>query len=484
MARRESESAAVKPGDPFIPRIPQIRVSTDLIFKVPEVFYVTDTDGKPVLDANDQKIPIDMGKNWVRYEYEAHVNQPEIVRVTVLDPHHTIFDEHLGNYFTQAIPHPLFMMTQGRWSPVPGGRKLELTKKVHAIMSIKSIGPGEQTGADQSYLTFTGISIPHYMLAAGDAGGYVYEGRISDIISQVCKKYSRGLFDCIVRSQTKDDQHNKWWQNRMYPLAFIKSLLRWSTSLTRMKTRWIFCADTDLNLKAKQKLEFFEQRDDSSKHRSTYWWGADPSKLGHGDILNYEMMGDSGRDLWRGKIVTSGISTLSGAYHDRIVHWPVKDVVYVDEARTGNKYVQLVKQPKEAYTQPSTDEPLKEAIGWTRAHSLPELAAGEMGLKYEDYIDGYARGEYYRDTVHLQRVAFTILGHHIWSESIGLGYDTINIMWRTPKHNPHHMHGVWIVDGFKHVLSTKGWETTLYCHRLYFNAQGKRVGHTQVFPGA
>lgn len=445
-------------------QIPQVKVSSDLVFRVPELFY-TESEG-------GQKVPIDMGKNWVRYEYEAHVNQPEIVKVTVQDPHHTIFDEHLEKYFSQAIHNPpLMMLTQPRWMPTAAGRPLELTKKEHAIMSIQSDGPGHE-GADQSFLTFTGISIPHYVLAAGDAGGYAYEGRVSDVIRQVCDRYSRGLFGYNVRTETRDDKHNKWWQNRMHPLAFIKSLLRWSASLTKLKTRWIFCADTDQKARL---FEVFEQRDDPSVHRATYWWGADSSRPGHGDITHYEMLGDNGRDLWRGKIVTGGISTLSGAYHDRIVHWADKDVVYVDEAQTRNKYVQLAK-PKEALNQPSTDRPLIETIGWTRFPALPEPSAGEIGMRYEDFVDGYARGAYYRDTPHLQRVAFTMMGHHIWSESIGLGYDTINVMWRTQRHQPHHLHGIWIVDGFKHILSQNGWRTILFCHRMHANARGMKVG--------
>ena len=439
--------------------ISQIKISTDLIFKVPDLFGQED-----------------MGKNWVTYEYEAHVNQPEIVRVTVLDPHHTIFDEHMEKYFRQAIPiPPITMMTQGRWVPAHTGRALELTKKEHVITSIENTGPGRK-GADQTHITFNGMSLPHYLLAAGDAGGYVYEGRLSDVIPQVCAKYSRGLFSTSFRSQTKDDQHNKWWQNRMYPLAFIKSMLRWSTPLTKHKSRWIFYADTDAG---SQLLEFFEQRDDPSKHRATYWWGADPSRVGHGDILDYEMLGDNSRDTWRGKIVTSGISTLSGAYHDRIVHWPKKDKVYIDEAQTGGKYTQS-SLAKEAYTQPSTNNPLSQAIGWTRAHSLPELAAGEMGMKYDAYIDGYARSEYYRDAPYLQRASFKVLGHHIWSESIGLGYDTIDIVWRTQKDQLHFMHGTWIVDGFRHIISRRGWVTILHCHRLYANASGQKVGKTRT----
>jgi len=448
MARRLIESAT-----------PQVKVSTDLVFRVKDLF-------------GDGDLNPDMGKNWVHYEYEAHMNQPEIVQITVLDPHHTIFDEHMEKYFKKAIPFPpIMMMTQGRWVPANAGNKLELTKKEHAITSMKSIGPIDE-GADQNYRTFTGMSLPHYLLEAGDAGGYVYKGKISDVLHQVCSKYSRGLIKCLVKTNTKDDKHNKWWQNRMDPMSFIKSLLRWSTSLTKGKTRWMFCADTDENMRT---IEFFEQIAADSLHRATYWWGGDPSRPGHGDIVSYRMVGDNTCDARRGKIVTSGISTLSGAYHDRIVHWKNKDVVYVDEKQTGNKFRQKPTE-KGSYTQPSTDEPLKEAIGWTRAHSLPEPAAGEIGMKYEDYIDGYARGEYYRDSVHLERVEFKVLGHHIWSESIGLGSDTIDIMWRTPRMQPHYLHGVWIVDGFKHVIAKEGWHTYLYCHRMYANAVGKKVG--------
>ena len=447
MARRATETT-----------IPQIKVSTDLVFKCQELFG-----------------DVDMGKNWVRYEYEAHINRPEIVRVAVLDPHHTIFDVHMEKYFKQAISlPPISMITQARWVPAHAGRALELTKKEHVITSIKDV-PGEK-GSDQTLLTFTGMSLPHYLLAAGDAGGYAYEGRVCDVIPQVCDRYSRDLFSTRFLSQTKDDKHNKWWQNRMDPWSFVKSLLRWSTPLTKYKSRWIFWAETD---KEEYKaFEFFEQRADPSRHRATYWWGADPSRPGHGDIKGFEVVADNSCDTWRGKIVTSGISTLSGAYHDRVVHWPKKDVVFIDENRTRGKYTQTALTLKEGYTQPDTDKPLEQAIGWTRAHSLPELSAGEMGLKYEDYIDGYARSEYYRGSPCLMRANFRVTGHYIWSESIGLGYDTIDIIWRTQRDQLHFLHGTWIVNGFKHIVTSAGWDTILYCQRTYANATGQKVGKT------
>ena len=314
MARRKVED-----------RIPQVKVSTDLIFKSPELFG-----------------DINMGKDWVHYEYEAHFNKPEIVRITVLDPHQTIYDEYMGNYFSKGIQMPpVMLITQGRWVPADHGlRKLELTEKHHALMSVKSSGPGPK-GADQCYITFTGIDLPHYMLAAGDAGGYVYNGRVSDVLEQVCDKYSRGLFSSSVRNKTRDDKHNKWWQNRMDPISFIRSLLRWSSPLNKLKTRWVFWSETDYS--EKSSIEFFEQHDDPSVHRASYWWG-DMTVPGHGDIISYEMMADNSRDTWRGKLVTSGISTLSGAYHDRVVHRPNMDVVYVDEAATTKKYVNVAKK--------------------------------------------------------------------------------------------------------------------------------------------
>jgi len=455
-------------------KTPQISATTQLVFKVPNLFSVKG-------DNDSQETAVGVGQNWISYEYEAHVNTPETVKVRVLDPHHTIFDEHMAKYFSRSIEYqhaPLMMQTRASW--VPGDKNssapLETKVKTHAVTAIEPVGGKD--GADQSEIVFYGMSLPHYLLAAGDAGGYVYTGSVSDVVKQVCDKYNRGLFRTIFKDDTRDDKHNKWWQNRMHPLAFIKSLLRWTTPLNKTQTRWIWYANT--NLEEDSQLIFGNQVDVvKPTHRATYWWGDTLSRKGHGDIIRFAVLGDNTWDTWRGKLVTSGTSVLSGAYHDRIVHEKSRDYVFVDNEHTRTKIVQE-STPKQAYRLPSTEEPLKDPIGWTRAISVPEFSAGEIGLRYQDYIDGYAMGQYYRDYPKLEQIALTVTGHHIWSESEGLGSDSIDIVFMTQKRQPHFLQGNWIVEGFKQVVTRKGWETILYCYRTHQNAKGHKVGRKKT----
>jgi hypothetical protein len=74
------------------------------------------------------------------------------------------------------------------------------------------------------------------------------------------------------------------------------------------------------------------------------------------------------------------------------------------------------------------------------------------------------------------RCKFTILGHHIWSGSEGLGADTINLSALTAKNTQQFIAGNWIVYGFHHVATTAGWQTDLYCVRLDTDAEARKVG--------
>ncbi len=90
-----------------------------------------------------------------------------------------------------------------------------------------------------------------------------------------------------------------------------------------------------------------------------------------------------------------------------------------------------------------------------------------MGLKYDQYMDGYARHKYLNLLAYATRAKFTIVGHHIWDCAAGLGADTIFIDWKNADGEPYFMSGHWIVYGFRHRYSAlQGWYTDIYGYKL------------------
>ena len=264
---------------------------------------------------------------------------------------------------------------------------------------------------------------------------------------------------------------------RMDPKTFIMSLLNWSTSLSDNKTRWYLYPDGE-------KLIIKEQAAITSQHRATYEWrgfGGTSDKR-TGDIIDWEFIGDNALQMVNHQLVTSGMSAVSGAYFDQSQYKQKKDVVFVGDRQTGNKLkpkVDVTGGLARSYRKPEHNaDPLDECVGWSDVATIPELSAGDMGMKYRDFIDGQARGVYLVSSFTLLRMRFRVMGHYIWSGSEGLGADTIDItLTSSLEHGPpYFVAGNWIVYGFHHIYKPGSWTTDLYCYRLDRNATAKDVG--------
>jgi len=417
------------------------------------------------------------GGNCLEYEFTAMLNGGEQVRAKFSDPHFTIYKNFVGNdyfqYSRNEARSPIELESLVRWNT-----NLKTAKQSHALVTM---APSSTKNASE--IELLAVDFPSYLLAAGDAGGGSYQGNVSSVIEQVIKKYSKDKCKVKFDGKTRDSEFNRWWQLRMDPKTFILSLLEWSTSLSDNKTRWFLYPDGDT-------LIIQEQAAVQSQNRATYEWrgfGGTPDGK-PGDILEWEFIGDNALQLLNQQLVTSGMSSISGQYFDQSQYKQNKDVVYVGDSQTNKKY-----KPKtdgsgtlgnstrllRSYYKPNDEaDPQLNTVGWTAMPSIPEFSAGDMGLRYRDFIDGRARNAYLSSSSTLLRMRVRVLGHYIWSGSEGLGADTIYISLTSslPGGPPYFVHGNWIVYGFSHIYHPGSWVTDLYCYRLDRDATATAVG--------
>jgi len=405
----------------------------------------------------------DFGKSVVRYEFTSMLNQGEEIRVVLDDPSFDIITPLISEqyYKYSKLYAPLEIETRVGYI----NSDLWITKQNHALVSVQPYLPEDNT--DRGSVEFVAVDYPSFWLSAGDAAGKAWKGNVKQAIEQVVDEYG-GDVSLEFRGDTNDSTFNTWHQNRLDPKTFIQSLLEWSPAINKKQTRWFQYPDD-------RKLIIAEQAGIEPIHRSSYeyrGWGY--GQPGGGDIVNWELIGNNSLQLSAHKLVTSGMSSVSGEYYDWIDH---EDEVLVGDGETPNKYGPKTDK-KKSYRR-STDDPQPKgayAVGWTHIPSIPEHNAGDLGLKYDDYISGRPRSIYLSLVNLTLRCKFTILGHYIWSGSEGLGADTIDLSALTAKNTSQFLAGNWIVYGFHHVATAAGWLTDLYCMRLDADATARKVG--------
>lgn len=408
-------------------------------------------------------VQLDLGRYFTDFEFKSMMNGGYIIRATLYDAHFNLQSELIREgYFKKSRTSPVYVKFQILWnkeSTYP-----ESATKVQEAILVAMEADG--TASDKANITFVAIDPPSYYLNIGDAAGTVFKGRVDQVIDQIVKKYAPNIK--LEISKTTDSDNNKWWMMRQDPMSFIRSFLDWSSSITQNKTQWIIAADG-------KDLIIREQSLWPSKMRGYYSVLTEERST----IKDWELLADNALSLVQSKLLSQGVSSISGSYYDRITD-KEENKLFVKDKTTSKKKTVKTDQDR-SFTKPV--DGTSPSVGWSSITSIPEIySAGELGLKYDDYIDGRARGMFLNLTNSLLRVKFEVMGHGEFSSGMGLGTDTIYIRWREgsgstdENHKYWWMTGSWLIYGFHHRVTRSQWMTDLYCARHDYDADSIKVG--------
>lgn len=413
----------------------------------------------------------DMGPAVTKFEFKGMLNGGYVVRAQMSDPSMNLLKKLAGdNYFDKARKQTssiLKIKFRMKWGPKPSDDRQTQEQEAYVITMEASGG-----SSDNADITFIAVDPPSWFLNMGDASGAVYKGKVSNVIKKVVEEYAPDIELDI--SDTDDSDDNKWWMMRQDPKTFINSMLDWSSSVTKDKTNWIISPDGN-------KLSIKEQSKIRSRRRGYYkYW--DRGNLD--TIKGWQFIIDNALSSIEGKIVTHGLSAVSGQYLDRITD-ENEEKLFVKDSTTDKKKIANI-SGKRGFLKPDDSPGAKpQDIGWTSVAPIPEHSAGDVGMRYDEYIDGRARGIWLNMVNNLMRVKFKVIGHAEYHNCEGLGTDTIFVKWfkasedgslASDSEQLWFLSGNWIIYGFHHILEKGAWWTYIYAARWDRDASGEKVG--------
>lgn len=432
------------------------------------------TKSGPQVEIYFSSLPTEnQGSRYRSFEFKGMVNGGYIVRGTISDKNYNLLKNLIkAGYLQESRTKALQMRFKIKSGPdAPDTREHSTEYQIVNIISLRGMGDAPDNG----YLEFIGIDPPSWKLNTGDGSGKVYKGNVGKVIEQVIIEYAPGV-DFEV-TQTIDSRENRWAMMRQDPKTFISSLIDWSPSVTPQKTHWIIAMEGGNNFGDNGKIVIKEQASLPSKQRAFYRYWADS---GQNTIKSWELLSSNALSITETKIITQGLSAISGQYLDRITD---KDELklFAKDSRTSAK--KIAKTDEEKSTAKPDDSPGAgpQKVGWTSINAIPEHNAGDLGIKYDDYIDGRARGMYLNLVNALTRLRLTVIGHGEWSTVNGLGTDTVYLKWLGHPSSEggddvFFLTGNWLVYGFHHIVSRRRWTTDLYVARYDYDSQAEKVG--------
>lgn len=399
-------------------------------------------------------------------EFKGMANGGYVVKIELFDSELKLLEELRDlDYLSKARSDKLKVKFQLMASKDGEYPKTATKMQEAVIVSARIAGKGPRYG----HMTFIGVDEPSWRLNMGDAAGTVWKGQVSKVIKDVVQKYAPGVNAEV--SDTNDSKENKWWMMRQDPKTFITSLLDWSSSLTKKKTHWIYGVDgTRMVLK--------EQADYKSKNRALYRYRAG----GQDNVVEFDADVNNALSAMISKLVTHGISSVSGKFFDRISD-KKEEQVFVKDSNTKNKKIAKTRD-HQSFTKPPDGKPPDAKVGWTSVSSIPEPSGGEVGKKYDSFIDGRPRSMWLNMMSLMFRMRLRVIGHGEWSDTVGLGVDTVHIRWFESAEDfgsegAYTLGGNWIVYGFHHRLTRKSWHTDLFCSRFDYDSEAKKVGDSE-----
>jgi len=401
----------------------------------------------------------DIGYQIKRFEWRSFVNGGYIIRAKFYDTWwKTLKDLATQFYLRKGRREETLVKFKIQW------KGLEPTEERIAVMSDLDARGTAEGGT----LTFIAIDPPSYYLNAGNSDGSMFKGRIGGkegVISQVIKKYCPS--DIIAEiGETEDNKENKWWMMRQDPKTFIASLLDWSSSVTQKKTHWIVASRN-------KKIIIKEQSEFEGKDFGIYEYNVNAP--GANDIWRFEFLADNSVTAMQTKLLTQGISAISGQFLDKITDKGDENVVYVKDVNTPNKRNTQFKQDR-GFAKPVKDLNADAGIttsGATNIIAIPEHNAGDVGLPYNKYVDGRARGMFLNMLNLVMRLKIRISGERAMDDSTLLGVSKCYLNWLDADLTPYFLSGPWLIYGFHHVIDVAAWNTDLYLARLDFDASAK-----------
>jgi hypothetical protein len=400
-------------------------------------------------------ISIDDGPNlshFVRkFQWRSLVNGGYSVYAMFDDPHLAKFQEIANEkYLKDARKKPTKVKWKIKWR-VSGK---ETNERIAYITDLDAMTP--EGGQTSGLFQFIAIDPPTWYLNWGDAEGKVYKGKVSDVIKKIVNDYAPGI--SVEISETLDNSQNKWWMMRQDPKSLIMSIVDWSSSITNQKTQWII-ASVD------EKIVIKEQAELPSGTFGDYVVNANAP--GAQNIISWQELENNYLSNLQTVLGTAGISAVSGLYCDKDNNI-TKEKVKVNDKRTGNKLNTNLKQDQ------SFTKPTDEDRGWTQIMAVPEHSAGDLGIKYQDYLDGRARAMFLNMLEGLNRIKLKVLGNHKVHDSSDLGGYTVNLTWVDINSAPYGGNGKWLCYGFEHTVHAGMWCTDLYLNRLDYDAAAQK----------
>lgn len=390
----------------------------------------------------------DVGNTFTKFEWASFINGGYIIRARLLDPYFNILKNiATKNYLKDGRKKETAVKFIIQWATT----NEPTTERTAFITDLKAHGINES-----GELEFVAIDPPSFYLNEGTADGRAYVGNVTKVIKQVVKDFAHGNIPEPEMTETKDNKQNVWWMMRQDPKTFIRSILDWSASVTPQKTHWIV-ASVDKKLIIKEQADF--KVEEFGSYRVNKGGGVGK------DVLTWEMISDNFLSPLQSKLITSGISAISGEYLDKTTDVQQQKVVIKDE-NTGNKTNARINQTQ-GFAKPQQD--------WaTSIMAIPEHSGGEMGVVYGDYIDGRARGMFLNMLNLVMRLKLRVFGEHKMDDSSKLGVAACTVTWQDIDGEPYFLSGRWLVYGFHHTVTRDNWVTDLYLSRLDYDASAVR----------
>jgi len=416
----------------------------------------------------------DTGRLFTKFEWKSMVNGGYIIRAKLQDSDWLMLQGIATEFYLQK------------------GRK-EPTEVIFELEHPGIVGPNAKTGKYKAYMTdldarginksgsleFVAVDPPSFWLNGGASSGKVYTGNVQSVIEQVLEEWfilpnpGGGGRDV---SKTTDFEQNKWWMMRQDPKTFIRSLLDWSAKITEKETNWLVSSDGALE-RGKPTIHVKEQAAKEPVFIGIF--AMNTRTPGANDIYNFEFLADTFISCFQKQMITQGISAVSERYFDRIMDESRK-IVHVHDDNTSNKWNVNISQDQ-GFAKP-TDIPgaVEKPHEWsTSLWMVPQHNAQDIGKRYDEYIDGRARGQFLDMLSLVMRIKIRCTGIAVRelnnSHNLGVSWLTIKWMQPSPKLEPYFLSGDWMVYGFHHIVTIGHWYTDIYAERIDYDSSVKKI---------